>query len=111
MCKVSSPYYLGDINRYIIRRQLFWKSGALGTATMRQRPAPYADEALPDYSAQDEQPKPPKWRWWWRKRVWMPSAFLIALLLFGIIFGAAYGSEKSKFGQGRTFSPEVKTLT
>lgn len=62
---------------------------------MRQRMAPYADEVPPDYSVNDEQPKPPKWRWWWRKRVWMPSGLLIVLLLFGIIFGPAYGAKKS----------------
>ncbi|KAF1922964.1 uncharacterized protein M421DRAFT_96439 [Didymella exigua CBS 183.55] len=69
---------------------------------MRQRTAPYADEAPPNYSAQDEQPKTPKRRWWWRKRVWIPSGILIVLLLFGIIFGAAYGVTRSKGNDAQT---------
>ncbi|KAF3044433.1 hypothetical protein E8E12_010599 [Didymella heteroderae] len=88
-------WYLGDIDRYITGRQPSGDSCDPGIVAMEKQTAPYADEVLPNYSVQDEQPKPPKRRWWWRKRVWMPSGLLIVLLLFGIIFGAAYGSKRS----------------
>jgi hypothetical protein len=98
LCKASSPWYLGDTQTGISSDDISLEVVVEILAAMdpEKRAAPYADEVLPNYSAQDGQPKPPKWRWWWRKRVWMPSGFLIVLLLFGIIFGAAYGVKKSK---------------
>lgn len=85
-------------NRYIIGQYLRLKGVVDNFAAMdpEKRAAPFANNAPPNYSVQDDQPKPPKWRLWRRKRVWMPSGFLIVLLLFGIIFGAAYGARKSK---------------
>ncbi|KAJ4984166.1 hypothetical protein SVAN01_10337 [Stagonosporopsis vannaccii] len=58
--------------------------------------AQYPNEAPPEYSISDPQPKSPKWIWWSRKRVWVPTLLIIVLVLFGIIFGAVYGVKQSQ---------------
>ena len=58
--------------------------------------AVYADEASPEHATQDQQPAPSSWKWWWRKRVWMPTSVLILLLVFGVIFGAVMGVKASR---------------
>ncbi|KAF2626090.1 hypothetical protein BU25DRAFT_492245 [Macroventuria anomochaeta] len=54
----------------------------------------YPVKASPEYPTHDQHP--PKRRWWWRKRVWMPTFLLAILAAFGIIFGAVYGVKKSQ---------------
>ena len=88
------PWYLGDVNRY--NPHDVSKSRCLATFAMMNEKAVHADEALPKYAAQDQQPAPPSWKWWWRKRVWMPTSVLVLLLVFGVIFGAVMGVKASR---------------
>jgi hypothetical protein len=89
------PWYLGDVNRYN-PHDVSKFTRCLPTFAIMNEKAIHADENLPGYAAQDQQPAPPSWKWWWRKRVWMPTSVLVLLLVFGVIFGAVMGVKASR---------------
>ena len=89
------PWYLGDANRYN-PRDVSQLARCLSTFAIMNEKAVYADEASPEHATQDQQPAPSSWKWWWRKRVWMPTSVLILLLVFGVIFGAVMGVKASR---------------